>query len=82
MSLNNNYNWSLLTLTSEIFIFRITDNVPKFLSYACLIMRMLYDVALDLYDKQSSANVVSFKSPAHRRYSEVSFWYLVNIIQS
>lgn len=36
-------------------------------------MRMLYDVALDLYDKQSNSAVVSFKSPAHRRYSEVSY---------
>jgi hypothetical protein len=53
--------------------FRITDNVPKFLSYACVIMRMLYDVALDLYDKQNNTTVVSFNSPAHRRYSEVGF---------
>lgn len=56
-------------------IFRLTDNVPKFLSYACLIMRMLYDIALDLYDKQINTTVVSFKSPAHRRYSEVSFYF-------
>lgn len=57
----------------NIGFFRITNNVPKFLSYACLIMRMLYDVALDLYDKQTNTAVVSFKSPAHRRYSEVCF---------
>lgn len=60
-----------------MYVFRITDNVPKFLSYACLIMRMLYDVALDLYDKQSNTTVVSFKSPAHRRYSEVSFSFRI-----
>ncbi|XP_050428058.1 WD repeat and FYVE domain-containing protein 3 [Adelges cooleyi] len=50
----------------------ITDHVPKFLSYACLMMRMLYDVALDLYDKPNITTIVSFKSPAHRRYSEVA----------
>lgn len=82
MSFNNNYNIGLLTLNYKLFIFRITDNVPKFLSYACLIMRMLYDVALDLYDKQNSTNVVSFKSPAHRRYSEVCVCYKVNLSQS
>lgn len=38
-------------------------------------MRMLYDVALDLYDKQNNTTVVSFKSPAHRRYSEVCFCF-------
>ncbi|XP_025205063.1 WD repeat and FYVE domain-containing protein 3 [Melanaphis sacchari] len=58
--------------TSNIINPIITDNVPKFLSYACIIMRMLYDVALDLYDKQNNTTVVSFKSPAHRRYSEVA----------
>ncbi|XP_050525205.1 WD repeat and FYVE domain-containing protein 3 isoform X2 [Daktulosphaira vitifoliae] len=48
------------------------DQVPKCLIYACIMMRLLYDIALDLYDKPNNTSIVSFKSPAHRRYSEVA----------
>ena len=50
----------------------IPDHIPKELSYACTVLRLLYDVALDAYDKPNFTANVSFKSPTHRRHqSEV-----------
>lgn len=43
------------------------DLFPK-LSYACIILRLLYDVALDAFDKPGfSTNVLSIKSPSLSR---------------
>lgn len=47
----------------------LPEHIPVELSYACLVVRMLYDVALDAYDKSNTA-VVSFKSPSHKRNME------------
>lgn len=46
--------------------YSIPENVPLQLVYACLVMRMLYNIALDTYEKPNQ-NVVSFKSPSHKR---------------
>ncbi|RZF45662.1 hypothetical protein LSTR_LSTR010613 [Laodelphax striatellus] len=48
----------------------LPEHIPTELSYACLVLRMLYDVALDSYDKPNSSSVVSFKSPSHKRNME------------
>ncbi|XP_039275905.1 WD repeat and FYVE domain-containing protein 3 [Nilaparvata lugens] len=48
----------------------LPEHIPTELSYACLVLRMLYDVALDSYDKPNSSTVVSFKSPSHKRNME------------
>ncbi|XP_046688079.1 WD repeat and FYVE domain-containing protein 3-like [Homalodisca vitripennis] len=45
---------------------QIPENVPLQLVYACIVLRMLYNIALDTYDKPNQ-NVVSFKSPSHKR---------------
>jgi hypothetical protein len=52
--------------------FSIPSHIPVELSYACVVLRLLYDVALDAYDKSNLTAIVSFKSPTHRRHqSEV-----------
>ncbi|XP_046392591.1 WD repeat and FYVE domain-containing protein 3 isoform X2 [Ischnura elegans] len=45
----------------------IPEHIRHQLSYACLVIRLLYDVALDAYDKPNMATVISLKSPSHRR---------------
>lgn len=55
--------------------YSIPENVPLQLVYACLVMRMLYNIALDTYEKPNQ-NIVSFKSPSHKRQNiEVLFCF-------
>lgn len=49
---------------SNISNINIPKEIPANISYACLILRLLYDVTLDSLDKPR-ANV-SFKSPSHK----------------
>uniref|UniRef100_A0A8D8WKM9 WD repeat and FYVE domain-containing protein 3 n=1 Tax=Cacopsylla melanoneura TaxID=428564 RepID=A0A8D8WKM9_9HEMI len=49
---------------SNISNINIPPSIPAKISYACLILRLLYDVATDTMDK-SRANI-SFKSPSHK----------------
>lgn len=44
------------------------QEMPVTLAYACLCMRLLYDVALDAFDKPSFANV-GLRSPSHKQNS-------------
>ncbi|KAJ8676714.1 hypothetical protein QAD02_012501 [Eretmocerus hayati] len=44
------------------------SNVPHMLGYACLVMRLLYDVALDTFDKPNLAGM-GMKSPSHKQYN-------------
>ncbi|KAL1139731.1 hypothetical protein AAG570_006709 [Ranatra chinensis] len=48
----------------------LPDHIPNQLSYACLMLRLLYDVAVDAYDKPNHAALLSFKSPSHKRSVE------------
>lgn len=42
--------------------------IPPSLSYACIVLRLLYDVALDAFDKPGlSTNILSVKSPSLSR---------------
>ncbi|XP_047001362.1 WD repeat and FYVE domain-containing protein 3 [Schistocerca americana] len=50
----------------------IPDHIPVQLSYACLVLRMLYDVALDAFEKPNLMSAVTFKSPTHRRHQSES----------
>uniref|UniRef100_A0A1B6CRC4 Uncharacterized protein n=1 Tax=Clastoptera arizonana TaxID=38151 RepID=A0A1B6CRC4_9HEMI len=45
----------------------IPENIPLQLSYCCLVLRLLYDVALDAYDKPNQTNFVTLKSPQKKK---------------
>ncbi|KAH0568814.1 WD repeat and FYVE domain-containing protein 3 [Cotesia glomerata] len=44
------------------------SEIPKSLSYACLLLRLLYDVALDVFEKPNMA-VIGIRSPCHKQSS-------------
>lgn len=44
------------------------DAMPKTLAYACLLLRLLYDVALDSFDKPNLAGL-GMRSPSHKQNS-------------
>lgn len=47
--------------------------IPKTLTYACLLLRLLYDVALDSFDKPNLVGL-GMRSPNHKQNSvEVIF---------
>nr|CAD7590088.1 unnamed protein product [Timema genevievae] len=50
----------------------IPSHIPAQLAYTCIVLRLLYDVALDSYDKPNNMTVVSLKSPTHRRHHSES----------
>ncbi|XP_073985786.1 WD repeat and FYVE domain containing 3 bchs [Rhodnius prolixus] len=43
----------------------LTDSIPRYLSYACLVLRLLYDVAIDAFDKPNCPSA-NFRSPSHK----------------
>ncbi|XP_071644042.1 WD repeat and FYVE domain-containing protein 3 isoform X2 [Temnothorax longispinosus] len=64
-----NYHNMLISLfTGSILEPVFPDNMPKTLGYACLLLRLLYDVALDSFDKPNLANV-GIRSPSHKQNS-------------
>lgn len=51
--------------------------IPKTLTYACLLLRLLYDVALDSFDKPNLVGL-GMRSPNHKQNSvEVIFNILI-----
>lgn len=47
---------------------RFPNDIPPSLSYACIVLRLLYDIALDAFDKPGlSTNVLNVKSPSLSR---------------
>lgn len=78
---NMNYHNILTSLfTGSILEPVFPDNMPKTLGYACLLLRLLYDVALDSFDKPNLANV-GIRSPSHKQNSmEVYFFFLLESI--
>ncbi|KAI5732691.1 hypothetical protein M8J76_003102 [Diaphorina citri] len=50
--------------TSNIAHIHIPSTIPAKISYACIILRLLYDVAVDSLDKPRTG--ISFKSPSHK----------------
>lgn len=69
-----NYHNVLSTLfTGNILEPAFPDGMSRILAYACLLLRLLYDVALDAFDKPNMAGI-SMRSPSHKQASvEVSF---------
>lgn len=45
--------------------YSLTDSIPRYLSYACLVLRLLYDVAIDAFDKPNCPSA-NFRSPSHK----------------
>lgn len=44
----------------------IPEDISKTLAYACLLLRLLYDVALDAFDKPNLAGI-GMRSPSHKQ---------------
>ncbi|XP_029662380.1 WD repeat and FYVE domain-containing protein 3 isoform X2 [Formica exsecta] len=64
-----NYHNMLVSLfTGSVLEPVFSDDMPKTLGYACLLLRLLYDVALDSFDKPNLANV-GIRSPSHKQNS-------------
>lgn len=52
---------------------KFPEHIPQILCYVTLVYRLLYDVALDSYEKTSVSGNIPFKSPRHKpRQIEVS----------
>lgn len=79
---NINYHNVLSSLfTGSVLEPTFPDVMPKTLAYACLLLRLLYDVALDSFDKPNLAGL-GMRSPSHKQNSvEVIFnLQLVHVI--
>jgi len=64
-----NYHNMLVSLfTGSVLEPVFPDDMPKTLGYACLLLRLLYDVALDSFDKPNLANI-GIRSPSHKQNS-------------
>jgi hypothetical protein len=50
--------------------------MPKTLAYTCLLLRLLYDVALDSFDKPNLANL-GIRSPSHKQNSMEVLSYFI-----
>lgn len=62
-----NYHNTLVSLfTGSVLEPVFPDGMQKTLGYACLLLRLLYDVALDSFDKPNLANV-GIRSPSHKQ---------------
>lgn len=58
----------LLLFTGSVLEPVFPDVMPKTLAYACLLLRLLYDVALDSFDKPNLAGL-GMRSPNHKQNS-------------
>lgn len=63
-----NYHNMLISLFTGSILEPVFPDMPKTLGYACLLLRLLYDVALDSFDKPNLANV-GIRSPSHKQNS-------------
>jgi hypothetical protein len=65
--LNMNFHNTWLTLfTGSVLEPVFPSNIPPVLGYACLLFRLLHDVALDAFDKPNLAGM-GMKSPSHKQ---------------
>ncbi|XP_043249922.1 WD repeat and FYVE domain-containing protein 3 isoform X1 [Colletes gigas] len=64
----NYHNMLLLLFTGSVLEPVFPDAMPKTLAYACLLLRLLYDVALDSFDKPNLAGLGT-RSPSHKQNS-------------
>lgn len=56
--------------TGNVIEPNLPEHVPKQLSYACLVLRLLYDVAVDAFEKPNQPSLTAFKSPSHKHSVE------------
>jgi len=72
-----NYQNMLLSLfTGSVLEPVFPDEMPKTLAYTCLLLRLLYDVALDSFDKPNLANL-GIRSPSHKQNSMEVLSYFI-----
>lgn len=64
----NFHNTWLALFTGSVLEPNFPTEVPQVLGYACLLFRLLYDVALDAFDKPNLA-AMGMKSPSHKQSS-------------
>lgn len=55
--------------TQWVFNFRFPERVPVVFIHACIMLRLLYDVALDSFDKPTFCGSLNVKSPSLTRQS-------------
>lgn len=55
-----------------MYFFSIPEDIPPVLAHACIILRLLYDVALDAFDKPVFCGSLAVRSPSLARQSNVS----------
>ncbi|XP_058804217.1 WD repeat and FYVE domain-containing protein 3 isoform X1 [Phymastichus coffea] len=68
-AVNMNFHNTWLSLfTGSVLEPSFPAEIPQVLGYACLLFRLLYDVALDAFDKPSLAGI-GMKSPSHKQSS-------------
>lgn len=65
---HNFHNTLLALFTGSTLNPAFPPEIPQTLGYACLLLRLLYDVALDAFDKPNLAGV-GMRSPSHRQSS-------------
>ncbi|XP_051170147.1 WD repeat and FYVE domain-containing protein 3 [Leptopilina boulardi] len=65
---HNYHNILLALFTGSTLEPIFPSEIPQKLGYACLLLRLLYDVALDAFDKPNLAGV-GMRSPSHRQSS-------------
>lgn len=56
-----------------LFCFSLTNDIPATLSYATIVYRLLYDIALDLFDKPHvSSSILAMKCLSRQTSNEPS----------
>lgn len=56
-------------IVDVVFFFSFPEKVPVVFIHACIILRLLYDVALDSFDKPTFCGSLNVKSPSLTRQS-------------
>lgn len=67
----NFHNTWLAIFTGSVLEPVFSNDIPRMLGYACLLLRLLYDVALDSFDKPNLAGM-GMRSPSHKQSSQSS----------
>lgn len=77
ISITNYHNMLSSLFTGNVLEPVFPEVIPKTLTYACLLLRLLYDVALDSFDKPNLVGL-GMRSPNHKQNSvEVIFNMLI-----
>lgn len=69
-----NKSLSIINATSinHYYVYSISEDIPPVLAHACVVLRLMYDVALDAFDKPVFCGSLAVRSPNLVRQSNVS----------